>query len=138
MHSAQYAVQDTTSLICRSFSVSTRSSLIHSLTLPPSIPPTNFTMDTFEDENPFESEDQVLSETSSTSRVDISEPNSPSAKIARALSQSPPINKSFPLQRQATTPTAADKTYFCCSRDRWLHSGDEFEIRVSHYSACLH
>ena len=95
-------------------------------------------MDTFEDENPFESEDQVLSETSSTSRVDISEPNSPSAKIARALSQSPPINKSFPLQRQATTPTAADKTDFCCSRDRWLHSGDEFEIRVSHYSACLH
>ena len=90
-------------------------------------------MDAFEDDNnPFETEDRVTSETSSASKVDISEPNSPPPNLARALSQSPTVaDKALPPGPQKP-PAPAPRTEFCCSRDRWLHSGQDVEILVSY------
>ncbi|KAF7964993.1 hypothetical protein HWV62_1166 [Athelia sp. TMB] len=90
------------------------------------------TMDAFEDDNnPFETEDRVTSETSSASKVDISEPNSPPPNLARALSQSPTVaDKALPPGPQKP-PAPAPRTEFCCSRDRWLHSGQDVEILIT-------
>jgi sorting nexin-4 len=90
-------------------------------------------METFEDENPFETDDRISSETSSASKVDISEPNSPSPNIARPLSQSPTsfsANKTFSTQGSSKQPTTF-KSDYCCTRDRWLHSEQDVEITVS-------
>lgn len=89
-------------------------------------------MEAFEDDNPFENDvDRISSETSSTSKVDISAPASPPSQIARQLSptfshQSTP----FPSSGTSKQPQAMDKSDFCCNRDRWLHSGDDVEIIV--------
>lgn len=89
-------------------------------------------MDAYEeDSNPFEADDHVASETSSTSIVDVSEPNSP-PNLARPLSQSAPVaEKTVPLPSLQKPLSATVKADFCCSRDRWLHSEQEVEITVS-------
>ncbi|KIM68080.1 hypothetical protein SCLCIDRAFT_106509 [Scleroderma citrinum Foug A] len=90
-------------------------------------------MEAFEDDNPFENDvDRISSETSSTSKVDISAPASPPSQIARQLSptfshQSTP----FPSSGTSKQPQAMDKSDFCCNRDRWLHSGDDVEIIIT-------
>jgi len=90
-------------------------------------------METFEDENPFETDDRISSETSSTLKVDISEPNSPPPNIVRALSQSPtgPSTNKPISPRGASKLPATFKSDYCCTRDRWLHSEQDIEIIVS-------
>lgn len=84
-------------------------------------------MDTFEDDNPFENDvERVPSETSSTTRVNISAPSSPPSSSARLLSPNKPFS-SPATQRQ---PQQTFKSDFCCYRDRWLHSGEDAEILV--------
>lgn len=90
-------------------------------------------MDTFEDDNPFENDiERVPSETSSTSKVNISAPSSPPPNPARLLSPHKPF-PSPPAQRQ---PQQTYKSDFCCYRDRWLHSGDDAEVLVRPHSHC--
>ncbi|KIK61563.1 hypothetical protein GYMLUDRAFT_198985 [Collybiopsis luxurians FD-317 M1] len=91
-------------------------------------------METFDDENPFDTEsDRIQSETSSTSKVDISEPPSPPFNPSRQLSsevigsQRPP----FPSQASGVQQHPNFKTDFCCARDRILHSGDDIEILIT-------
>ncbi|KAF8845232.1 hypothetical protein BDN67DRAFT_1065586 [Paxillus ammoniavirescens] len=89
-------------------------------------------MDTFEDDNPFENDiDRVPSETSSTSKVNISAPSSPPPNSARLLSPTSPPNK--PLSSPGTNkhPQPNHKSDFCCYRDRWLHSGEDAEILIT-------
>ncbi|KAF8141716.1 hypothetical protein EV363DRAFT_1443623 [Boletus edulis] len=85
-------------------------------------------MDTFEDDNPFENDiDRVSSETSSTSKVNISAPSSPPFNSPRLLSPSKP-SPSSGTQRQTQQTYKGD---FCCYRDRWLHSGEDAEILIT-------
>lgn len=84
-------------------------------------------MDTFEDDNPFENDiDRVSSETSSTSKVNISAPSSPPSNPAQLLSP----NKQSPSHASQRQPPQTFKGDFCCYRDRWLHSGEDAEILV--------
>ena len=88
----------------------------------------------FEDENPFETEpERNHSDTSSSSRVAVSEPPSPLPTAARALSsppQSPSLRRpTFPSQGSHRQPQTF-KNEFCCARDQWLHSGEDVEILV--------
>lgn len=84
-------------------------------------------MDTFEDDNPFENDiDRVSSETSSTSKVNISAPSSPPPNTA--LLHSP--NKPFSSPGTQRQPQQSYRSDFCCYRDRWLHSGEDAEILV--------
>lgn len=90
------------------------------------------TLNDFDDENPFEHEGhRVTSEESSTSRVAIYEP-SPPHRPAQALSSvtrntnRPP----FPSTGSHKSQSVNYKTDFCCASDRFLHSGDDFEILV--------
>jgi len=91
-------------------------------------------MDGFEDENPFETEpERNHSDTSSSSRVAVSEPPSPLPNPSRPLS-SPPLSPSsrrptFPSQGSHRQPQTY-KSDFCCARDQWLHSGEDVEILV--------
>lgn len=89
-------------------------------------------MDAFDDENPFDTEsDRISSETSSTSKVNLSEPPSPPFNPSRQLS-SEIINSDRPFlhgsHRQQSHSN--NKIDFCCARDRVLHSGDDIEILV--------
>lgn len=89
----------------------------------------------FEDENPFETEpERNHSDTSSSSRVAVSEPPSPLPPTPRALSsppQSPSLRRpTFPSQGSHRQPQTF-KSEFCCARDQWLHSGEDVEILVS-------
>ncbi|KAF8630736.1 hypothetical protein AX17_005331 [Amanita inopinata Kibby_2008] len=89
-------------------------------------------MDPYEEENPFEQEgENIPSETSSTSKIDISEPPSPPAHSARTLSPTT-HNPShpFPSPGSHRQPQQNFKTDFCCQRDRYLHSGDDVEILI--------
>ncbi|KAJ3878928.1 hypothetical protein F5051DRAFT_404432 [Lentinula edodes] len=91
-------------------------------------------MEAFDDENPFDTEsDRIPSETSSTSKVDISEPPSPSFNPSRQLSSeitSP--ERTFPSQGPPRQPQRSNfKSDFCCARDRILHSGDDVEILIT-------
>lgn len=99
-------------------------------------------MDAFEDDNPFETDDRISEETSSSLKIDISEPNTPPQSFsplpdAHTSPPNPPTpsTKSFPGSHKPHQHTpqhpSAYKTDFCCSRDRWLHSGQDFEILVS-------
>lgn len=89
-------------------------------------------MEAFDDENPFDTEsDRIPSETSSTSKVDISEPPSPPFNPSRQLSSeitSP--ERTFPSQPPRQPQRSNFKSDFCCARDRILHSGDDVEILV--------
>ncbi|KAH9933326.1 uncharacterized protein B0H18DRAFT_1092886 [Fomitopsis serialis] len=91
-------------------------------------------MDGFEDENPFETEpERNHSDTSSSSRVAVSEPPSPLPNPSLPLS-SPPLSPSsrrptFPSQGSHRQPQTY-KSDFCCARDQWLHSGEDVEILV--------
>lgn len=89
-------------------------------------------MDTYDDENPFDTEpDHVSSETSSTSKVDLSEPNSPPHSPSRLRSPTTPqTSAQFPSGGPHKPSPAQFKADFCCARDRWLHSGDDVEILV--------
>ncbi|KIJ61987.1 hypothetical protein HYDPIDRAFT_158579 [Hydnomerulius pinastri MD-312] len=88
-------------------------------------------MDTFEDENPFENDiERVPSETSSTSKVNISAPSSPPPNTARLLSPTSPSNRPFPSPGTNRHPQPTYKSDFCCNRDRWLHSGEDVEILI--------
>ncbi|KAF9524537.1 hypothetical protein CPB83DRAFT_861086 [Crepidotus variabilis] len=89
-------------------------------------------LEDFEDENPFEQEGpNISSEASSTSQVAIYEPASP-PQLSQPLSPAsqnvdrPP----FPSAGSHRIPQANFKTDFCCSTDRYLHSGDDVEILV--------
>ncbi|KAJ4492634.1 hypothetical protein C8J55DRAFT_555606 [Lentinula edodes] len=91
-------------------------------------------MEAFDDENPFDTEsDRIPSETSSTSKVDISEPPSPPFNPSRQLSSeitSP--ERTFPSQGPPRQPQRSNfKSDFCCARDRILHSGDDVEILIT-------
>lgn len=92
-------------------------------------------MDPFaEEENPFgEVEpERIHSDTSSTSRVAVSEPASP-PRPSRALSsppETPPSKRTtFPSQGSHRQPQVY-KNDFCCVRDQWLHSGEDVEIQI--------
>ncbi|KAK0501226.1 hypothetical protein EDD18DRAFT_1141823 [Armillaria luteobubalina] len=88
-------------------------------------------MDAFDDENPFETDtDRVSSGTFSPSKVDISEPPSPPPNVSRRFSSSASAKGSaFPSSsRQVHSNNKSD---FCCTRDRVLHSGDDVEIIVT-------
>ena len=86
-------------------------------------------MEPFEDENPFDTDaERIHSETSSTSKVDISAPASPPPRP-------PSLDRpAFPSSGSHRLPPV-NKTDFCCVRDRWLHSGEDVEILVRVHSA---
>ncbi|KAG6850769.1 hypothetical protein H0H93_008807 [Arthromyces matolae] len=88
-------------------------------------------MDTFEDENPFEHDvEQISSETSSTSKVDLSAPSSPPF-APRQLTPSSPLSRPIPSQETHKQHQTTSKNDFCCVRDRYLHSGDDVEILIT-------
>jgi sorting nexin-41/42 len=90
-------------------------------------------MDTFEEDldNPF-TEIEPTSETSSTSKVNISEPPSPLPAAARQLSPTAAqFNRPFPSPGSQRQSQPYSKVDFCCARDRVLHSDEEVEILVS-------
>ena len=87
----------------------------------------------FEDENPFDTEpERVNSEESSAFKVNLSEPSSPPPQALR-LPSSPPASNStrppFPSPGSHRQPQAYKDDY-CCTRDQWLHSGEDVEILV--------
>lgn len=91
-------------------------------------------MEPFEDENPFDNgADRLHSEESLGLRVDSSEPASPSDDAFSPISPqpgSPTVSKpTFPSPGSHRLPQA-HKNDYCCSRDRWLHSGEDVEITV--------
>ncbi|KAF9564264.1 hypothetical protein CPC08DRAFT_741539 [Agrocybe pediades] len=91
------------------------------------------TLHDFEDENPFEQEgDHIPSETSSTSQVGLYEASSPLQNPSRQLS--PTLSNAnrppFPSPGSHRHPQANYKTDYCCTRDRFLHSGDDVEILI--------
>lgn len=96
------------------------------------------TINDFEDENPFEQDGARISlETSSTSQDALYEPSSPSGPNS-ALSPAQNSNKPpFPSPGSHRLPQANYKTDFCCSSDRFLHSGDDIEILVRLWIALL-
>ncbi|KAG6919002.1 hypothetical protein DXG01_010241 [Tephrocybe rancida] len=92
------------------------------------LPLLRLSMDTFEDENPFDQDaEHISSETSSTSKVDLSAPSSP-PNPSRQLTPSSPLSRPFPSPGSHKQPQATFKNDFCCVRDRYLHSGDDVEI----------
>jgi sorting nexin-41/42 len=83
-------------------------------------------MDALEDDNPFDQDgENITSETSSTSKLDLSEPPSPPLP-SRHLSASRP----FPSPGSHRQPQMSFKSDFCCTRDRVLHFGEDVEILV--------
>lgn len=92
-------------------------------------------MEPFEDENPFDNDaNRRNSEQSSDSRVDLSEPVSPPSNGFSVVSPQPSspsdARPSFPSSGSHRLPQAY-KSDYCCSRDHWLHSGEDVEILVS-------
>lgn len=90
-------------------------------------------MDPYETENPFEEDtDRVQSEASSAYRVNLSAPSSPPSQSSR-IPSSPSLGSAsrpaFPSSGSHRQPQAY-KSDFCCTRDQWLHSGEEVEIVV--------
>ncbi|KAH8071795.1 hypothetical protein BXZ70DRAFT_750558 [Cristinia sonorae] len=90
-------------------------------------------METFEDENPFDNEpERIHSEESSAFKVNLSEPSSPPPQALR-LPSSPPASSArphFPSSGSHRQPQAY-KNDFCCTRDQWLHSGEDVEIVIT-------
>ncbi|KAI6044208.1 hypothetical protein EDC04DRAFT_2643429 [Pisolithus marmoratus] len=90
-------------------------------------------MEIYEDDNPFENDvDRISSETSSTSRVNISAPSSPPPSAAHLVS--PTIthhSRPFPSPGTSRQPQPMYKNDICCNRDRWLHSGEDVEILIT-------
>ncbi|THH26426.1 hypothetical protein EUX98_g7761 [Antrodiella citrinella] len=90
-------------------------------------------MEPFEDENPFDTEpERVNSDESSAFKVNLSEPSSPPLQALR-LPSSPQANSSrpaFPSSGSHRQPQAY-KSDFCCTRDQWLHSGEDVEILIT-------
>lgn len=85
-------------------------------------------MEVLEDDNPFDLDgEHITSETSSTSKLDLSDPPSPSP-AARHISTS---SRPFPSAGSHRQPQISFKSDFCCMRDRVLHSGEDVEILVS-------
>ena len=82
-------------------------------------------METFEDENPFEVEGDrnIHSETSSSSKFNISDTSSPALHSA-GLSSNGDRPFSPPSQGLGPSPTLT-------KNDHWLQSGDDVEILVS-------
>ncbi|GLB41710.1 putative protein with phoX homologous domain, present in p47phox and p40phox [Lyophyllum shimeji] len=88
-------------------------------------------MDTFEDENPFDQgTENISSETSSNSKVDLSAPSSPPF-ATRQLPPSSPLSRPFPSPGSHRQPQTRSKSDFCCARDRYLHSGEDVEILIT-------
>jgi hypothetical protein len=84
-------------------------------------------MDALQDDNPFDQDgEHIASETSSTSKLDLSEPSSPT----RRFSPSSPLSRPFPSPGSHRQPQMSFKSDFCCTRDRVLHSGEDVEILV--------
>lgn len=83
-------------------------------------------MDTFEDNNPFDEDgENIQSEASSASKVDLSDPPSPTREPS-----SSPLSRPFPSPGSHKQPQTTFKSDFCCTRDRVLHSGEDVEILV--------
>lgn len=92
-------------------------------------------MEPFEDENPFDNDaNRRNSEQSSDSRVDLSEPVSPPSNGFSVVSPQPispsDARPSFPSSGSHRLPQAY-KSDYCCSRDHWLHSGEDVEILIT-------
>ncbi|KAF9462950.1 hypothetical protein BDZ94DRAFT_660364 [Collybia nuda] len=84
-------------------------------------------MDTFEDSNPFDEDgENIQSEASSASKVDLSDPPSPTRQPP-----SSPLSRPFPSPGSHKQPQVAFKSDFCCARDRILHSGEDIEILIT-------
>lgn len=84
-------------------------------------------MEVLEDDNPFDLDgEHITSETSSTSKLDLSDPPSPSPAARHISTGSRPFS-SADSHRQ---PQMSFKSDFCCMRDRVLHSGEDVEILV--------
>ncbi|KAJ4473700.1 hypothetical protein J3R30DRAFT_3296221 [Lentinula aciculospora] len=90
-------------------------------------------MEAFDDENPFDTEsDRIPSSTSSTTKVDISEPPSPPFNPSRQLSlETTNPERPFPSQGTHRPQHPNFKSDFCCARDRILHSGEDIEILIT-------
>ena len=90
-------------------------------------------MEPFEDENPFEADsDRLHSDTSSPAQVNFSEPASPPSNAFTVVSPqlgSTVSKPTFPSPGSHRLPQAYKNDY-CCSRDQWLHSGEDVEILV--------
>ncbi|EIN06112.1 hypothetical protein PUNSTDRAFT_54425 [Punctularia strigosozonata HHB-11173 SS5] len=82
-------------------------------------------MDAFEDENPFQTD--VAPAFAAPSSPPASTPSSPPRPGAR----SPPLSRpSFPSPGSHGRPKPAFKEDYCCTRDQWLHSGEDVEIQI--------
>jgi hypothetical protein len=81
-------------------------------------------MDTFEDENPFEGEGDrnIHSDTSSSSKLNVSEPSSPTISFAPS-----PLANEYLATSAATLGSAPSHS----KGDHWLQSGEDVEILVS-------
>lgn len=97
------------------------------------------TLNDFEDDNPFEQEGpNVSSEASSTSQVAIFEsasppqPTQPLSPTSQNMDRPP-----FPSSGSHKAPQANFKSDFCCSTDRYLHSGEDVEILVCVVSSAI-
>ncbi|KDQ61603.1 hypothetical protein JAAARDRAFT_31064 [Jaapia argillacea MUCL 33604] len=90
-------------------------------------------METFQDENPFETEPsrprQLSEQSSDISVVDVSLPSSP-PQPARTFSPSSD-GQGRPFPSPGSGPRhSTSKNDYCCLRDRWLHSGEDVEILI--------
>ncbi|KAI0825901.1 hypothetical protein BC629DRAFT_1451513 [Irpex lacteus] len=86
-------------------------------------------MEVFEEENPFDNEG-LHSTPSSESRVDLSEPSSPPINYDQTPSSPTSNNRPhFPSAGSHRLPQAYKNDY-CCTRDQWLHSGEDVEIVI--------
>jgi sorting nexin-41/42 len=86
-------------------------------------------MDSFEDDNPFQdvvSDDAVVpSDTSSISKMDLSEPQSPQSALNNPQTPRPTLPSPQNLLQNTV------RSEICCARDRDIQSGEDFEILVS-------
>lgn len=83
-------------------------------------------MSDFEDANPFGDDNDHLQSPSSPSVPTLSTETVPDDDEREQEPPPPPVR--LPQHRQY--PGLQPKTGFCCSRDEYLHSGDDAEIQV--------
>ncbi|KZT43072.1 PX-domain-containing protein [Sistotremastrum suecicum HHB10207 ss-3] len=90
-------------------------------------------MDDVDDINPFSSDagSPIIAANLSLDE-DLSPPDTPVNAPARLSSPgpTPPAKRPLPLS-SSSSRQQPPKTDFCCTRDQWLHSGDDVEILVT-------
>ena len=82
-----------------------------------------------EAELPVDSESEASTPPAHPARIPSSPPLSPGMKASFG---SPPAMGASQGAFRAPQPQPAFKSDFCCTRDRWLHSGEDVEIQVCH------